>query len=138
MKKFCLLFCQMIYLIYIYSVESWLVWMFIPQAVLSILQADLSVLFMVFIYLHSPLKAEFQHRKCWKCTVLQQCMSCLTSDVLFRVWFVWCTEENRSKWHILNFITFVLQISFGPVLNRIAPSPKQIFGKSLKFGTYGR
>lgn len=70
-QHLCLLFFQMIYLIYISSVESCLVWMFIPQAVLSISQEDLSVLFMVFIYLPSPLKAEFQHRKCWKCTVLQ-------------------------------------------------------------------
>lgn len=71
-QHLCLLFFQMIYLIYIYSVESWLVWMFIPQALLGMLQADLSVLFTVLIYLCSPLKAEFQHRKCWKCTVLQQ------------------------------------------------------------------
>lgn len=71
-EHLCLLFFQMVYLIYIYSVECWFVWMFIPQAVSSILQAELSVLFLVFIYLQSPLKAEFRHRNCWKCTVLQQ------------------------------------------------------------------
>lgn len=35
-----------------------------------------------------------------------------------------------------NFVT--LQILFGPVVNRMALGPNQIFGKSLKFGTYGR
>lgn len=34
-KHLCLSCFQMIYLIYIYTVESWFLWMFIPQAVAS-------------------------------------------------------------------------------------------------------
>lgn len=99
--KFVNHFCLFPNDVFMLWVESWFVWMFILQAVFSTLQADLSVFFMVFISLCSPLKAGCQQKKCWKCTVLQQCMSCLSLDLHFCVWFVWHTEGNGSKWQIL-------------------------------------